>query len=151
MLSMDILNLAERVAKESDLGLPFSVFRGNKYKPLDSQRPHVFITLADIRRNVLPADSTSYSWIDFAYDPDSKLIHSPWISLISEHRDGLIARKLNHIMEEIGVRSGAIGIRAYNIINPKLRKLMPRLGYINSGQDQRGQYFEKNFSSFHNI
>lgn len=141
---MDILSLSKKIAQEANLGLPFTIYRGGGGKRLDSKKPHVYITLAEIPDNFLPADGSSYSWIDFAHDLDDKIIHSPWINLIPKHRGGKIARKLNNIMEEVGRQMGFTHIRVYDIIvNKKLKRLMPYFGYTNSGTDHCGKYVEK--------
>ena len=141
---MDILSLSRKIAQQVNLGVPFTIYMGGGGKRLDSKKPYVCITLAEIPNNFLPADGSSYSWIDFAYDPDNKIIHSPWINLIPKHRGGKIARKLNNIMEEVGRQMGFTHVRVHDtIVNEKLKRLMPHFGYTNSGTDSLGKYVEK--------
>ncbi|GEM_PF-3841569 len=142
---MCILDLAEIVAKEANFGVPVSVYRGGGHKELDPEKPFVFITLADIPADYLPADTAAYSWLDFAHEPVEHIIYTPWINVIPNHRHGGIARRLNWVMEEVGRRMGFTSIRVYTqmVINGKLRMLLPHFGYAISGTDEIGEYLEK--------
>lgn len=141
---MNILDVAENIAREENIGLPFTIYRGgDPHHPLNSENPTVHITLADIPNVVLPFDNRVYSRFDFAHNLEGGFIYHPDVYLIPEHRNGIIAKKLVKIMERTGQQMGCTQVRVHLLVNEKLERLMPRFGYVLRGSDKLGEYVAK--------